>query len=39
MLASFTIYFKAGNANLLAAGEFSWSFGTSESAPPVSEEK
>ncbi|GAA5923225.1 hypothetical protein JCM1841_005937 [Sporobolomyces salmonicolor] len=27
MLASFTLYFSAGNANLLAAAEFSWSFG------------
>ncbi|GAA6061229.1 hypothetical protein JCM10212_002688 [Sporobolomyces blumeae] len=28
MIASFTVYFQAANSNLLAAGEFGWSFGT-----------
>ncbi|GAA5970843.1 hypothetical protein JCM11641_004476 [Rhodosporidiobolus odoratus] len=32
MGTSFTIYFMAGQANLLAAGEFSWSFGSTFSA-------
>ncbi|GAA6027498.1 hypothetical protein JCM8097_007891 [Rhodosporidiobolus ruineniae] len=32
MLSSFTIYFMAGNANLLASAEFSWSFGSTFSA-------
>ncbi|GAA5956236.1 hypothetical protein JCM21900_006578 [Sporobolomyces salmonicolor] len=33
MLASFTLYFSAGSANLLAVAEFSWSFGTMISVP------
>ncbi|GAA5859879.1 hypothetical protein JCM1840_001778 [Sporobolomyces johnsonii] len=36
MLASFSLYFSAGNANLLAAAEFSWSFGTMISVPVYS---
>ncbi|GAA6023117.1 hypothetical protein JCM11491_000076 [Sporobolomyces phaffii] len=32
MLASFALYFRAGNANLLASLEFSWTFGTTFSA-------
>jgi len=27
MLVSFSVYFLAANKNVLAAGEFSWSFG------------
>lgn len=29
---SFSLYFAAGNANLLSAGEFSWGFGSVFSA-------
>ncbi|GAA5849417.1 hypothetical protein JCM8547_000440 [Rhodosporidiobolus lusitaniae] len=32
MVTSFGIYYMAGNANLLAASEFSWSFGSTFSA-------
>ncbi|GAA6051371.1 hypothetical protein JCM3770_004507 [Rhodotorula araucariae] len=32
MVVSFTVYFIAANHNLLAAGEFSWSFGSTFSA-------